>query len=223
MKVLIVGAHGKVARHLTPRLVEGGHEVVGLVRNPDHVADLESDGAAPVVLDIETATSADLSPHVRGADAVVFAAGAGGKGGSERKQHVDRDGALKLADAASVAGVRRYLLVSAMGLQAVVDGATPDGVEPGFVEYLRAKLEAEDALRSRPELDLTVLRPGHLLDDEGTGSVTLSRSTLEVGGVPRADVAAVLVALLQAPGTAGQTLELVSGDVPVEQAVAALA
>ncbi|MEJ5868027.1 NAD(P)H-binding protein [Pseudokineococcus sp. 5B2Z-1] len=223
MKVVIVGAHGGVARQLTPRLVAGGHEVVGVVRNPDHVADLEQDGASPVVLDIETATSADLAEHVRGADAVVFSAGAGGKGGAQRKIDVDRDGALKLADAASVSGVRRYLLVSAMGLQAVVDGATPDGVEPGFVDYLRAKLEAEDALRSRPELDLTVLRPGHLLDDEATGRVALSRSTLEVGGVPRADVAAVLAALLAAPGTAGETLELVSGDVPVEEAVAALA
>ena len=223
MKVVVIGAHGGVARRLTPLLVAAGHEVLGVVRDPDHVADLESDGAAPVVLDVETATAADLATHVRGADAVVFSAGAGGKGAPERTQHVDRDGALKLADAASASGVRRYLLVSAMGLQAVVGGATPDGVDPGFVGYLRAKLEAEDALRSRPGLDLTVLRPGHLLDDAGSGRVALSRSTLEVGGVPRADVAAVLLALLQAPGTAGETLELVSGDVPVEEAVAALA
>jgi len=223
VKVVLVGAHGKVARRLTPGLVEAGHEVVGLVRDPDHVPDLEADGATPVVLDVESATSAELVPHLRGADAVVFSAGAGGKGAPERTQRVDRDAAITLADAAAVAGVRRYLLVSAMGLQAVVGGATPDGVDPRFVAYLRAKLEAEDALRSRPELDLTVLRPGHLLDDAGTGLVTLSRSTLEVGGVPRADVAAVLLALLQAPGTAGATLELVSGDVPVEQAVAALA
>ncbi|MEJ5945062.1 NAD(P)H-binding protein [Pseudokineococcus basanitobsidens] len=223
MKVVTVGAHGKIARRLTTRLVAGGHEVTGVIRSQDQVADLEADGASAVVLDIETASSTELEPHVRGADAVVFAAGAGGKGGPERKTQVDRDGALKLADAASVAGVRRYLLVSSTGLEAVVDGATPDDVDPGFVDYLRAKLAAEDALRSRPELDLTVVRPGMLTDDEGTGRVTLTRSTVERASVPRADVAAVLAALLQAPGTAGETLELVSGDVPVEEAVAALA
>ncbi|WP_123378373.1 SDR family oxidoreductase [Pseudokineococcus lusitanus] len=225
MKVTIVGAHGKVARQLVPLLVAGGHEAVGVVRNPDHTADVAADGATPVVLDIESATSAELAEHVRGSDAVVFSAGAGGKGAPERKQHVDRDGAVKLAEAAEVSGVRRYLLVSSIGLQSVVDGATPDGVEEGFVAYLRAKLEAEDALRSRPSLDLTSLRPGHLLDEPATGRVALTRSTTDAvdGGVPRADVAAVLLALLEAPGTAGQTLELVSGDVPVEEAVAALA
>ncbi|MEJ5915502.1 NAD(P)H-binding protein [Pseudokineococcus sp. 1T1Z-3] len=223
MKVVVVGAHGKVARLLTPLLVAGGHDVVGVVRNPDHTADLEADGAAPVLLDVESASAADLQPHVEGADAVVFAAGAGGKGGPQRKLDVDRDGAISLADAAAAAGVRRYLLVSAMGLESVVDGATPDGVDPGFVDYLRAKLAAEDALRSRPELDLTVLRPGRLSDEPGTGRVALSRSTLGHDDVPRADVAAVLAALVQAPGTAGQTLELLAGDVPVEEAVAALA
>lgn len=223
MKVVVVGAHGKVARHLTPLVVAAGGEVVGVVRNPDHVADLEADGATPVVLDLEKATPDQLAPHVTGADAVVFAAGAGGKGAPERKQVVDHQGSLLLADAAAMAGVRRYLLVSSKGLEAVVEGATPDGVAPGFVDYLRAKLASEDALRSRVDLDLTIVRPGHLTDEPGTGRVTLARDTLDEGSVPRADVAAVLMALLQAPGTAGELLELVSGDTPVEEAVAALA
>ena len=151
---------------------------------------------------------------------MVFAAGAGPGSGDERKDSVDRAGAVLLADAAEEAGVGRYLLVSSMGVEQVRDGATPEGVEDAFVTYLRAKLAAEDDVRAR-SFGWTVLRPGRLTDDQGSGRVRLAPHVPR-GEVPRADVAEVLAALLRSPAAAGKVLELCSGDDAVEAAVAAL-
>ncbi|WP_432546873.1 NAD(P)H-binding protein [Kineococcus sp. SYSU DK004] len=222
MFVVLAGAHGKIAQHLGRTLAARGDEVVGLVRNPDHAADLEALGVRPVVRDLESASADELAGDLRGADAVVFAAGAGPGSGAGRKDSVDRGAAVLLADAALRAGVAPYLLVSSIGLEAVADGRTPEGVDEVFVAYLRAKLAAEQELLARDGLRLTVLRPGGLTDDAATGRVRLAPS-VERGQVPRADVAAVLQELLDrlADGSAGngEVLELVSGDVPVGQAV----
>lgn len=211
MRIVIAGGHGKIARLLSRRLAARGDSVVGLVRNPDHAADLTADGAAPVVADLEAVDAATLAGPLAGADAVVFAAGAGPGSGPDRKETVDRAAAALLADAAQQAGVRRYLLVSSMGTE------DPPAGDDIFSVYLRAKAAAEADLRAR-DLDWTVLRPGGLTDDPATGRVTLARSVPR-GQVPRDDVAAVLVALLDEPASAGATLELVSGDVPVAEAV----
>ncbi len=226
MKIAIAGAHGQIARRLTRLLVAGGDEVVGLIRNPDQTADLESDGARPVVLDLERASTDEVAEAVAGATAVVFAAGAGGGSGDARKKSVDEGAAVLLADAAQAAGVGRYVLVSSIGVDAVRDGATPDGVDAGFVAYLRAKLAAEEVLLERAAggaFELAVVRPGGLTDEPGTGRVALERS-LPRGEVSRDDVAAVLAALLGAtalpPGEEGLVLELMSGDEPVDSAVA---
>jgi uncharacterized protein YbjT (DUF2867 family) len=143
----------------------------------------------------------------------VFAAGAGPGSGAARKDTVDRGAAVLLADAAQLAGARRYLLVSSMGAGA----EPPAGTDDVFAAYLRAKTAAEDELRGR-DLDWTILRPGGLTDDAGTGRVRLEPQVPR-GQVPRDDVAAVLAALLAEPATAGRVLELVSGDVPVPDAV----
>jgi uncharacterized protein YbjT (DUF2867 family) len=215
MRVVIAGGHGKIALILERLLSERGDTVVGLIRNPAHAADLEAAGAEPVVVDLEAATPADIAAHLQDADAVVFAAGAGPGSGAARKQTVDCDAAILLADAAEAAGVRRYVLISAIG----ADVEAPDDIgDPVFVAYLRAKGAADDAIRARKELDATVVRPGHLTDDPGTGRVELSDETGR-GDIPREDVAAVLVAVLDTPGTAGQTVELISGDTPVTEAV----
>jgi nucleoside-diphosphate-sugar epimerase len=217
MRVAIAGAHGQVARRLVRLLVARGDDVVGLVRNPDHVADLLEDGARGVECDLEKASAEEVSWAVADCDAVVFAAGAGPGSGAARKETMDRGGAVLLADAAQRAGVRRYLLVSSMGVETVRDGATGEGVDEVFVAYLRAKLAAEDDLCAR-DLDWTVLRPGALTDDPGRGTVQLAPQ-VDRGQVPRDDVAAVLVALLDEPGAAGAVLELVAGDEPVADAV----
>ncbi|MEN1973677.1 SDR family oxidoreductase [Cellulomonas olei] len=215
MRIVIAGGHGKIARRLSRLLAERGDTPVAVVRNPTHVADVEADGATAVLLDLEQAGVDDLAPHLDGADAVVFAAGAGPGSGTARKDSVDRGAAVLLADAATTAGVRRYLLVSSVGAGA----EPPPGTDEVFAAYLRAKTAAEEALRER-DLDTTILRPGSLTDEPGTGRVRLGPD-IPRGSVPRDDVAAVLVALLDEPRTAGLTLELSEGAVPVAAAVAA--
>jgi uncharacterized protein YbjT (DUF2867 family) len=213
MRVVIAGGHGKIARLLLRELAGRGDTTVGLIRNPDHAADLTAVGAQPVLADLERVGVDELAGHLAGADAVVFAAGAGPGSGAARKDTVDRAAAVLLADAAQRAGVRRYLLVSSMG----VEDAPRPGTDEVFAAYLRAKKAAEDDVTGR-DLDWTVLRPGRLTDDPPTGRVTLERRVPR-GAVTRADVAGVLVALLDAPATAGLVLELVNGDTPVAEAV----
>lgn len=214
MRVVTAGGHGKIALHLERRLAARGDQPVGLIRNPDHAEDLQGAGAEAVVIDLEQTDAAELAEHLSGADAVVFAAGAGPGSGVERKDIVDRGGAVLLADAAEQAGVRRYLLVSSFG----AGSPPPEGTSEVFTAYLEAKTAAEDDLRGR-NLDWTILRPGGLTDDPPTGRVTLAPS-VERGEVPREDVATVLMAMLDLPESSGLVLELVGGDIPVAEAVA---
>src|SRR5690349_1287081 len=166
MRVVIAGAHGKIALRLGRRLTGRGDEVGGIVRNPAHAADLEAIGVRPIVLDLEAADVPTVAAQLDGADAVVFSAGAGPGSGLARKDTVDRAAAGLLADAAERAGVRRYLLVLSMGVEGVRGDETgPD--DEVFHAYLVAKLAAKDDLRGRP-LDWTILRPGGLTDDPGT-------------------------------------------------------
>ncbi len=220
MRIAVAGAHGQIARRLTRLLAARGDEVVGLVRNPDHVADVAADGGTGAVCDLEQADRDELAGHLDGVDAVVFAAGSGPGSGSSRKETVDRDGAVLLGDAARQAGTRRYLLVSSMGTDLARRGELDD-VGDAFAAYLTAKAAAEDALLAA-DLDLTVLRPGALTDDPGTARVRLEPSVPR-GDVPRDDVALVLAGLLDEPRTAGMVLELTAGDVPVPDAVAGVA
>jgi nucleoside-diphosphate-sugar epimerase len=220
VRIVLAGAHGQIARRLGRLLSRRGDTVVGIVRNPAHEADVVADGMTAVVLDLEAATVDDVAAVAAHADAVVFAAGAGPGSGAARKDTVDRAAAVLLADAAEWAGVPRYLLVSSMGVDRVADGATPAGVDEVFVAYLRAKRAAEENLLARRGLGVTVLRPGALTDDPATGRVPLAPS-VEPGSVPRDDVAAVLLALLDDVRD-GAVLELVSGSTPVEEAVRAI-
>jgi uncharacterized protein YbjT (DUF2867 family) len=215
MRVVIAGGHGKIALILERMLSQRGDSVAGLIRDPAQAADLEAAGADAVVVDLEKASVGEVAEHVRGADAVVFAAGAGPGSGAARKDTVDRDAAILLADAAEAAGVDRYLMISSMAADAA---ATAD--DAVFQAYLRAKGAADEAIRAR-SLRWTIVRPGVLTDDAGSGRVTIAESTGR-GAIPREDVAAVLVAVLEAPGTSGQTVDLVSGQTPIAEAVAAL-
>jgi nucleoside-diphosphate-sugar epimerase len=219
MKIAVAGAHGQIALLLNRLLADAGHEVVGLVRNPDHLEDVARSGAAGAVLDLETAAADEVAAALGGCQAVVFAAGAGPGSGAARKDTVDRGAAVLLADAAQRAGADRYVLISSAGVESV-RGTEPSPDEEVFTTYLRAKLGAEDAVRA-PDLAWTVLRPGHLTDAPGTGRVRLEPGA-EDGSVPRADVAAVVAAVLAEPRSAGQVVGLVSGDTPVAEAVAAL-
>ncbi len=217
MHVVIAGGHGQIALILERLLSARGDSVAGLIRNPAQVGDLEAVGAAALVVDLEKASVDEVAGHLRGADAVVFAAGAGPGSGAARKDTVDRDAAILLADAAEAAGVERYVMVSAM---AADPQATAD--DEVFQVYLRAKGVADDAIRSRSGLKWTIVRPGALTNDAGSGRVAIAESTGR-GSIPREDVAAVLVAVLDEPRTAGRSFDLISGETPIAEAVAALA
>jgi nucleoside-diphosphate-sugar epimerase len=206
MRVIIAGGHGQIGLRLARLL---GAAAVGLVRDPAQVADVEETGAEAVLCDLENAGVEEVTRIVRGADAIVFAAGAGPGSGAARKDTVDRAASVLLADAAERAGVRTFVQISSMGA-----GRPPrPGSDEVWAAYIRAKTAAEDDLRRR-DLDWTILRPGRLTDDPGTGLIRLA-AEVPPGSVPRDDVAAVIAALLQAPGTGRRTLELVSGDTPI--------
>lgn len=213
--MVIAGGHGKIALILEQLLAARGDVPVGLIRNPSHSADLEAVGAQAVVLDLEDSSVDRVAEALRGADAVVFAAGAGPGSGVARKQTVDRDAAILLADAAEAAGVHRYVMVSAISAD---DRSLDDRYDEIFLAYIRAKSEADANVRARSGLQTTIVRPGGLTDEPGTGRVQVAESTGR-GEIARADVAAVLLAVLDSPATAGRTFEVIAGQTPIEEAV----
>ncbi len=223
MRIVIAGGHGQIALRFGRLLAERGDVPVGIIRNPAQADDLKAAGIEPVVLDLEQADVEAVAAVLTDADAAVFAAGAGPNSGAGRKDTVDRVAAALLADACEVAAVNRYLLVSSMGVE-TVRGQDADPADDVFTVYLKAKLAAEEDLKARStawDLAWTVLRPGGLTDDPGTGRVHLAPS-VPSGSVPRDDVATVLLALLDEPLTAGLVLELAAGETLISEAITSL-
>jgi uncharacterized protein YbjT (DUF2867 family) len=214
MRIAIAGGHGQIALQLTRLLHARGDEVISLIRNPAHAGDVRDAGGEPAVCDLEGATVEDVAETIRGADAVVFAAGAGPGSGAERKLTVDRDGAIKLLAAAVGVNAPRYVIVSSVGAE------NPPDDDDVFSVYLRAKAEADAAVRGS-DREWTVVRPGALTDDPGTGRVRISIDPFR-GRVPRADVAAVLAAVLGEYPAIGKILYVNGGEDPIEQALAAI-
>jgi uncharacterized protein YbjT (DUF2867 family) len=214
MRTVIAGGHGKIALLLEGLLAERGDQAVGLVRNPAQLADVRQAGAEAVLCDLETASAADVAPALSRADAVVFAAGAGPGSGVARKNSVDRAASVLMAAAAEQARVRRFVQISSMGA-----GQPPRaGSDETWAAYIAAKTAAEADLQAR-DLDWTIVRPGGLTDAPATGRVRLTAPPVPSGTIPRADVAAVIAALLSDRHTGHQILELISGDTPVAEAV----
>lgn len=214
MDVAIAGGHGKVARRLARLLVARGDRVRGLIRNPGHAADLLADGSEPVLCDLEAERADEVAAKIAGAEAVVFAAGAGPGSGAQRKLTVDRDGAIKLLDAARAAAVERYVMISSVGAEDPPDG---DDV---FSVYLRAKAQADEALMAS-DRTWTIVRPGYLTDDPGTGRVRIGTAPSR-DEVSRDDVAATLAAVLHEPRSARLVLYVTAGYEPIDEALAAL-
>lgn len=211
MRVLIAGSHGKIGRRLVRLLAERGDEPVAMIRDAAQADEMRELGAEPLVADL----AGDVAPAVAGVDAIVFTAGAGPGSGPGPKQVVDKGGAVKLVDAAVAAGVRRYVMVSSMGAQ------DPSAGPPQMQPYLQAKAEA-DAYLAASGLDFTIVRPGGLTEEPGDGRIAAARSLGRRGQVPRDDVAATLVAVLHDERTVGVTFELLDGDTPIAEALAAL-
>jgi uncharacterized protein YbjT (DUF2867 family) len=210
--VVVAGGHGKIAQQLLRQLAERGDRARGLIRNPEHEADLEALGAEALLCDMEM--EEDLAPFVAGADAVVFAAGAGPGSGPDRKRTVDLEGALKLIEAARARGINRYLMVSAIG------AGRPEESSEQMRPYIEAKAHADVALE-HSGLDFTIVRPGGLTDDPGSGRVSAG-TEIGYGQIPRADVATTLVACLDEPNTVGKTFDLLEGETPIEEALRSL-
>lgn len=209
-RIVLIGGHGKVALLLAPILVEQGHEVTSVIRNPDHAADVEAAGATARVADVEQLDVAGLAEVLEGHDAVVWSAGAGG-GDPERTYAVDRDAAIRSMDAAGSAGIRRYVMVS-------YAGAGPDhGVAPDnpFFAYAEAKAAADEHLRGT-DLDWTVLGPSGLTLDPASGSIDVGEGG---GTVSRANVARVVAATLADSGTVRRTIEFHDGATPIAEAL----
>lgn len=211
MRVAIAGAHGKIGLLLARLLVERGDSVIGLVRNPDHFGDVSAAGGEPIRCDLEHASEAEVADAITGADAAVFAAGAGAGSGPERKLTMDRDGAIKLLHAADQAGVGRYVIVSSIGAE------SPPDDDDVFSVYLRAKADADAAVMAS-DREWTILRPGRLTDDPPTGRARIDSDPFR-GDVARADVAAVIAVVLPEARSVGATLYVNGGDVPVEAAL----
>jgi uncharacterized protein YbjT (DUF2867 family) len=211
VNVAIAGAHGKIALRLTRLLAARGDHVIGLIRNADHENDVSQAGALPTLCDLEQATIAEIATAISDADDMVFAAGAGPGSGADRKLTVDRDAAIKLVRAATIAGAPRYLMVSGAGVE------DPPGGDEVFEIYLRAKAEADAALLAS-DREWTIIRPGGLTDEAGTGRVRIDALPFR-GSVPRDDVASVLADLLGDRRSIGHILYVNSGEESIEQAL----
>ncbi len=210
MHVLIAGANGKIGRRLVQQIDGSHHSARAMLRDAEQAEPLQRLGAAEtVVADLE----GDCSDALSGCDAVVFTAGSGPHTGPDKTVDVDRNGAISLIDQAVRAGVERFIIVSSMRAD------SPETGPEKMRHYFEAKKAADDHLRASG-LDYTIVRPGKLTEDAGTGRVDIAKDLNRFGEVPREDVATVLLATLDAPNTVGQHFELLGGDTPIAQAVA---
>ncbi|MGB3258446.1 MAG: NAD(P)H-binding protein [Ornithinimicrobium sp.] len=213
MRIAIVGGHGKIGLLLTRILADRGDQVTSIIRNPDHTSDVESAGATARLADVEKLDSAQIAEVLAGQQAVVWSAGAGG-GSAERTYAVDRDAAIATVDAARASGASRFVMVSYFG-------AGPDHGVPSdndFFAYAEAKAAADEYLKGAPGLDWTVLGPSALTNEDGTG--TIDAAADEASHVSRADVAAVIAAVLHDSSTVGRTITFNDGETPIADAVA---
>lgn len=215
MNIFIIGATGGVGRRLRKRLVGAGHQVTGLHRRDSQKEALEADGVTPVNIDLMNTSSERLAAAMQGCDAVVFSAGAAGAG-VDFTDGIDGRGARFAAEAARLAGIQRFLLVSAFP-----DAGRGKAPSPGFEHYMQVKKQA-DVMLAATSLDWVILRPGTLINEAGTGKVKAGLA-IPYGSVPRDDVAAVLHALIEQPEVKRVIIELTAGEQPVGEAVATMA
>lgn len=210
MRILIAGANGSTGTRVVRLLADGPHEPLAMIRDEAQSPKFEEMGVATVLADLEE----PVGHAVEGCDAVVFAAGSGAETGLDKTRSVDRDGAIRLVDAAEAEGADRFVMLSSMGADPTAEGG-------GMNVYYRCKGVADVHLHDSG-LVHTVVRPGRLTDDEGAGRIDAAVSLDRAGEIPRDDVARVLVECLDREATFGRTFEILSGETPIEQALESL-
>ncbi|MFD1139143.1 SDR family oxidoreductase [Paenibacillus urinalis] len=211
MNVLVIGANGQIGRHLVSQLKENpGHIVRAMVRKQEQLEALDKSGVEAVLADLE-GTVEELAEAMKGNDAVVFTAGSGGSTGADKTLLIDLDGAVKTMEAAEKAGIPRYIMVSA--IYAEDRTKWPDAIKPYYV----AKHYADKWLENS-SLNYTIIRPGGLKNEPGNGKVSLNPETGE-SSIPREDVAAVIVAALDADNTYRKAFPLVSGRESINEVI----
>lgn len=204
-RIVVVGATGRTGRHIVKHAVADGNIVVAVFRNPILIGEVEASGAQPVLLDLADASDKELAAAMVGADAVIFAAGT--RENEDNVEEIDRDGAIKSADAAAIAGVKRYVQISAMGVRT----GLPSGLDDKMKAYFAAKTAGDEYLADS-NLNFTILEPGELTDERGRGTVSVANVIGRFASIPREDVAITALAAVREPATIGKRLELVSGQ-----------
>lgn len=211
MRVVVIGGSGRTGIEIVKLLVKAGHEVVGTIRNPKHMVALAEAGAEAALIDLDTSDFDAIVYALKGADAVVFAAGSAAGESSE----IDRKGVLRTVRAAEKAGVKRYLAISAIGAST---GLSTRSMSDEMQDYYKQKRAAGKHITGS-DLDWTIIEPGGLTDAKGTGKVTLSEDAIDEADIPRADVAAVTIACLEQPKTIGHVYQLTAGKTAIKAAL----
>lgn len=215
MKITIIGGHGKIALLASTQLAQRGDTVTSIIRNPDHVEDVSATGATALLLDVESATAAEMAEAFAGSEAIIWSAGAGG-GSPDRTYAVDRDAAIRAMNAAELAGAKRFIMVSF--LTASTEYLVP--LDDPFYPYMAAKIAADEHLRGSG-LDYTILGPGVLTLEEATGTLNSTPDPAAKNPTSRANTALAIVAALDEPSSIGKTINFADGDTPVAQVMAA--
>lgn len=214
MRVSVFGAHGKIGHHVVRKLTaHPTHEATALVRKEEQIQAMSDEGINACYADLTDSVAA-LSSALEGSDAVIFTAGSGGNSGDDMTLRIDLDGAVKAMEAADMAGIKRFVIVSAL------QANNRENWHPSIEPYYIAKHYADREL-IRSGLDYTIVRPGALTDDAGSGQVKAAFN-IETGEIAREDVASVIVELLDKPNAVNKQFDLVGGNASIESAVASL-
>lgn len=212
MKIFVAGAHGNVGKKLVKILTDKGHEVKAMIRDESQSDEMKELGATPVVADLEKDKDFPLDKI----EVVYFCAGSGPQTGADKTVEVDQKGAIKLIDSAYHHKVYRFIMISSVGADDPKHG--PEALKT----YLKAKHEADKELKYSGLL-YTIIRPGHLTDEPGTGKVTakekLEEREKENGKISREDVARTLAACLEHSQTETKVFELIQGDTLIDEAL----
>jgi uncharacterized protein YbjT (DUF2867 family) len=214
MNILVVGANGQIGKHLVRKIQNTTeHTAIAMVRKEEQIAQFKEQGARTELVDLEGSID-DIARAAKDADTVVFTAGSGGHTGADKTMMIDLDGAIKTIEAAKQAGVKRFVIVSAIGVH-------HRDKWMGSVPYYSAAKHYADIWLRESGLDYTIIRPGLLTNDVGTGEIKVAMD-IERGDISREDVASTILASLENDHTIGKEFDLIGGETLIEDALTSL-